>query len=167
MELGRALAGLDELRRGLVVQFFHAGPMSGDREHVEITQLRGFLCPERFERVCRVRPALGEKIAEPQQMTGLHSVRLIADHRLEKWNSFQEFILPIIDEADVQPDSRHLRHQMFSLAQHLQSFSPLLAPHINHAEICISAAHLRIHSDHLLEVALRLVEPVLVQRLLA
>ena len=123
---------------------FMAGPMGGDREHVEIAQLRGFLRPERFERVCRVRPALGEKIAEAQQMTGLHRVRLIADHRFEKWYSFQEFILAIISQADVQPDSRHLRHQMFSLAQRLQSFGPLLAPHVDHAEICVSAAHLRI-----------------------
>ena len=66
------------------VQFFQAGPMSGDREHVQITQLAGFLSPERFERVSRVRPAFGEKIAEPQQMAGLHRVRLIAAPPIQK-----------------------------------------------------------------------------------
>src|ERR1022692_676699 len=104
MELRRTLAGLDKLCRGLFVPIFLARAMRGDREHVQVAQLAGLLRPERLERVCRVRPALREKIAKSQQVPGLQRVRLVADHRLERRYSFQEFLLPEIGEADVRSE---------------------------------------------------------------
>ena len=84
--------------------------MSRDREYVEIAQLRGFLRPERLERIRRVCPALSEKVAEAQQMPGLQSVGLIADHGLEKRYSFEKLTLTVISQANIQPDSGDLRH---------------------------------------------------------
>src|ERR1019366_8198325 len=77
----------------------------------QVTQLPGFPRPERLQRVGRVRPPLREKIAEPQQMPGLQRVRLIGHYRFKSRNSFQKFILPVISETDVQPDSSHLPPQ--------------------------------------------------------
>jgi len=74
--------------------------------------------------------------------------------------------LPVIGEADVQPDSWHLRHQMFRFAQHLQSFCPLLAAHVDDAEIRVRSAGPRIRRQHLPEVALRFVQPTLIQGVL-
>ena len=84
MELGRTLAGLDELRRGFFVQLFLTGAVGGDRKHVQITQLPGFLRPERLQRVRGIRPALRKKVAQPQQMPGLQRIRLIAHARIQK-----------------------------------------------------------------------------------
>ena len=100
-------------------------------------------------------------------MTRLGGVRLIADDRLENRNSFQKFTLPEVNQADVQPNPRHLGHQMFRRAQRFQSFSPLLAPHVHDAQICISSAQLRIDGDHSPEVALGFVQPILAERFLA
>ena len=99
-------------------------------------------------------------------MPRLQRVGLIAHHGFERWNSFKKLILPVIGEADVQPDSRLLRQQMFRFAQHLQSFCPLLATHVDDAEIRVRSAGLRIQSQHLAEVAFRFVQPALVQRVL-
>ncbi len=81
----------------------------------------------------RVGPALREEVAESEKMPGLLRVRLAEHHGFESGDSFEEFILPIIGESDVQPDSGDLRHQMLSVPQGLQSLSPLFAPHVHHS----------------------------------
>ena len=54
-----------------------------------------------------------------------------------------------------------LRHQMLRFAQHLESFGPLLASHVDDAEIRVRSAGLRIQRQHLPEVVLRFVQPIL------
>jgi hypothetical protein len=99
-------------------------------------------------------------------MPRLHRGRLIAHHTLESWNSFKEIILPVIGEADIEANSGNLRHQTFSFAQVLQCLHPLLAAHVNHAEVRIGRADLRIRDNHLPKIAFSLVKPVLVERIL-
>jgi hypothetical protein len=67
----------------------------------------------------------------------------------------------------LRPDSGLVRHQMFRFAQHLQSFCPLLAPHVDDAQIHVGSAGLRIRRQHLPEVALRFVQPALIQGVLS
>ena len=65
--------------------------------------------PEWFEGLHGIGPALSKEIALAEEMTGLDRVRLIAQHRLEGRNRFEKFALPVVSEADVQPDARDLR----------------------------------------------------------
>ncbi len=56
---------------------------------------------------------------------------------------------------------------MLGLFERLQSFRPLLAAHVNHAQIGIRRSRLWIEFRHTPEVTLRLVQPVLGERLLS
>src|ERR1700691_3236950 len=127
MKLGRTLAGLDQLQRGSLVQFLLSGPVGSDREHIEITQLTGFLCPERLQHIRRVRPPLREKIAQPQQVVGLERIGLITHHGFKRRNSFEKLILLEVDKADVAADSSLVRYQTVRFMERLQSLRTLLA----------------------------------------
>ena len=100
-------------------------------------------------------------------MSWLQCIGLVANYGLEKWNSFKKLILTIECQSDVQTDSRHLRHETLSLAQHLQGFRPLFLPHVNNTQIGERRACLRVERDYLAEIALCLFEPVFVQSCLA
>ena len=69
-------------------------------------------------------------------------------HRFKRRNRVSKIVLAIVNQPDVEPDSRNLRRQMFSLAQHLQRLRPLLAAHVDHTQIRVRARHLRIDRKH-------------------
>ncbi len=100
-------------------------------------------------------------------MPRLERVRLITYYGFERRNSFKKLILPVVGEADVQPDSRNLRQQPLGLAQIFQRLLPLLAPHVNDAKIRVRAAELRIELQGLAKVAFRFVEAPMCQRILS
>ena len=166
MVFRRAVADLDQLRGGAVVEFLSSGAVSGIREHVKIGQLARFLRPERLQRARGIGPAFGEEVAESQQIAWLQRVRLITHHGFEGRNRFEKFILPVVGEADIQPNSGDLRHQSLGFVQDRRAPCPLLAPHVDHAEIGVSRSRLRIDCKHCAEVALRFVEPSMLQSLL-
>src|SRR5438067_13774743 len=56
---------------------------------------------------------------------------------------------------------------MFGLVEHVQRLGPLLSPHVNHAEICISSASLRIHFQDLAKILFRFVEAAAIESILA
>src|ERR1700733_3611407 len=125
MELRRAFADFNKLRRGFLVQFFSAGAVSRDGKYIKITQMSGFLRPERLQRARCIGPALGKEVTKSEQMPGLERGGLVADHRLERWNSFKKFILPVKSQSNVQPHTGHLRHKALSVMQSHKSLSPL------------------------------------------
>ena len=100
-------------------------------------------------------------------MPGLQRVRLIVNHRFERWYSFQEIILPVVGEADVEANACDFRHEVLGLAQCIESLGPLFAPHVNHTKVRVGSAYLRIRRQNFFEVALRLVQMAPVQRILS
>ena len=80
------------------------------------------------------------------------------DNGFERRNRFEEFILPVIGETDVEPDARYLRHQVLRFLESVQSFCPLAAPHIDDAEIGVGSARLRVDLQHLPEIVFGFVE---------
>src|ERR1700758_275394 len=100
MELRRTFASLDKLGRRFFVPFLLSGPVRCDRKHIQVTQLARFLLPQWLERVCRIGPALGEKVTEAQQMARLQGAWLIAHDRFKIRYSFKKVVLPEICQAN-------------------------------------------------------------------
>ena len=92
------------------------------------------------------------------------AARRLRDHRLKRTDRPREIVLVEIGEPDVQPDSRNIRRKFFGLPQCRQSLRPLLAPHMNHAEIGVSSRYARVDRQHLPEGALTLIQPTRTQR---
>ena len=105
-----------------------------------------------------ISPAIGEEVAQAQQVSRLQCVRLIVDYRFERRNGLKKFVLPVIGQADVQPDARDLRHQVLCVLQSVQSFCPLPAPHIDDAEIGVGGAGFGIDLQHLPKIAFGIVQ---------
>jgi hypothetical protein len=155
------------LRGGPIVEVFHFGPVGRDREHVEVRELTGFLCPQRFEHGRGVAPALGEEVAETEKITGLESVRLIVHDGFEGRSRCEKFVLPVVREADIQTNTGNLRHEMLCLMQRYQCLRPLLAPHVDDSKIGVSPSGLRIDRQHAAEVMFRFVESIVSERVLS
>jgi hypothetical protein len=59
-----------------------------------------------------------------------------------------KIVLPIVDQADVQPNSCHLGRQVLRFVQHFQCLPPLFSPHVDYAEVRVRARDLRIDSQN-------------------
>src|SRR5439155_15562848 len=79
----------DQLGKSLFVPILGAWAGCGNHKNVEIVELGGGLRPEWFEGLHGIGPALSKEIALAEEMTGLDRVRLIAQHRLEGRNRFE------------------------------------------------------------------------------
>ena len=116
----------------------------GNSQNVEIVQLVRRLRPERLEHGSGVGVALGEEVAKSQKVACLVGIGRIVHHGFKGSDGGAKIVLPVVDQADVETNSRDLRRQMFGFVQHLQRLRPLLAPHGDDAQVGISAGGLRI-----------------------
>src|SRR5690348_2594747 len=105
MVFRRAVAEFDQLRRGPIVEVFHFGPVGRNREYVKVSQLRGFLRPERFEGIRRIGPPLDEEVTQAQKIAWLRRIWLVPNDRFEWRRRQQIFTLPVVREADIQTNA--------------------------------------------------------------
>lgn len=153
-----AISDLYQLFRSPVVEVFVSGAMGSIRKHIQIGKLSRFLGPQRFESRNSAGPALGEEIAEAQQIARLHGIGLIPYDGFKRGNCLKEFILAEIGQADVEAYAGHLRHEALGFFKILQRLSPLLAPHVNHAQICVSGSRLGIELKDFAKVTFRFID---------
>ena len=163
MQFGRVLAGLNQPSQGALLEVRLTRLARGNSQHVKIVQLVRRLCPQRFEHARGVGVSLGEKVAQAQKVARLVRIRRVVHHGFEGRDGGAKIVLPVIDQAHVETNARHLWHQTFSFAQHFQGLRPLLAPHGDDPEVGIGASSLRIQSQHTTKGTLGQVEVVFLQ----
>jgi len=127
------------------------------------------LRPERLQSRSRDGPALGEEIAQAQQISRLQGVRLIPEHRFEGRNGFEKFVLTVIRQPDIEPYACPLClwDEALGFFEFWQGLGPLLAEHVDDAEIGIGGAGLRIEAKNLAKIALRFVEAIVRESIFA
>ena len=84
-------------------------------------------------------------------------------HRFKRSDGGAKVVLPVVGQPDVETNSGDLRRQGFGLVQHLERLRPLLAPHVNHAQVGVCAGSLRVLGQHRTKRMLGQIEIVLLQ----
>ena len=135
----------------------------GNSQNVEIVQLARSLRPERLEHAGSIGIAFGEEVAESEQVARLVGIRDVVHHRFERSDGGAKVVLPIVGQADVEANSGDPRRQMLGLMQHVQRLRPLLAPHVDDAQIGVGAGRLRVQRQHSAKRTLGHIEVVLLQ----
>src|SRR6202795_4158965 len=105
MKFRRTLSNLNQPRRRFFLQRRVLGLVCRMLQHVEIIQLVRRSSPQWFERPDRIRPAIIEEKAKPQQISGWIGIRGLLNNRLKRPDGPREIVLTEICEPDVQPDS--------------------------------------------------------------
>ena len=123
-----------------------------------------FLRPQRLQHLSRVGPALDEEVAEPQQISSLPCVWLIAHHRFERFNCRSKIVLPVINQTNIQANARNFGREAFGCTKHFQGLMPLLVPHVDHAEVGIRPGNFGIQNKHLPKSALCLAQVAIAKR---
>src|SRR5258708_17323955 len=164
MKFRRTFSNLNQARRRFILQHRVCGLVCRMFQHVEIIQLVRGASPQWFERADRIRPAIVEEVAKAQQIASLIGIRRLLYDRLKRTDRPCEIVLTKICKPDVQPDSSNVRRELFSLVQHFESLQPLLATHMNYAEIGIRSRHSVVDHQHLPELALGFIELARTQR---
>src|ERR1700730_5116134 len=132
-------------------------------QYVEIIQLARRLSPQWLERADRVRPAIVEEVAKPQEIASLIGIWRLLQHRFKRTDRPQEIVLTEICEPNIQPDSRNVRSQCLGLVQHFERLRPPLAAHLTHAKIGESPRHTGVDRQHLPERALGIIQSARMQ----
>ena len=66
VDLRGVSADLDQAAQSAVRELIALGLVGRNAQHVQVVQVRGLLCPERFQRVDGFHPALREEVALAQ-----------------------------------------------------------------------------------------------------
>ena len=78
-------------------------------------------------------------------MPGLLGIRLIPQHGFERRDRFVILAFAIVDQADIETDSRNLRSQLLGGVEFVERALPFLLAHVDHAEIGVRAHIARRH----------------------
>jgi hypothetical protein len=97
----------------------------------------------------------------------LQCIRLIADDRFKQRNGQQELVLAVVGEANVEANSGHLRQHALGLQQHFERLGPLLAPHIDDAQVRAGCSRLRIEGQNLAKIVFGFVQSATIQSVLS
>src|SRR5450755_2577108 len=112
MQLGRVLAGFGENAKSALLQFGATGLASGNSQDIQIVQLTRGLRPERLERAGSIGIALGEEVAQSQQVACLVGIRCVVHYGIKGSDGGAKVVLPVVGQADVETNARELRRQV-------------------------------------------------------
>src|SRR5260221_8209079 len=164
MKFRRTLSNLNQARRRFLLQHRVFGLVCRMFQHVEIIELVRGASPQWLQRADCIRPAIVEEVTKAQEIASLIGIRRLLYDRLKRTDRPREVVLTEIYKPDVQTDSRNARREFLRLVQHFESLRPLLATHMNYAEIGICSRHSGIDRQYRPELALGFIELARTQR---
>ena len=163
MQFRRVLADFKQAAKSALLEVGVLRLSSRYAKRVEVIQLIRGLRPQRFQGCRSFSVVFGEEVTEAQQVTCLKRVRRVFHHGRERRNRRTEIVLPIVHQPNIQADSGYTRCEMLRLIQHRKRWLPLLAAHVDHAQVRVRPRQLRVRRQHGAKVLFSLIKTIAFQ----